>query len=275
MNISVLMSVYRSEKSIYLKQALNSVWDSQSLRPYEIVLVKDGPLTPELDAVIGDWASRLKDKLIIITNPVNEGLTKSLNHGLKSVHGDYIARMDTDDISTPDRFKLQAEYLDKHPEISITGGWIQEFNDNSDNLGIRKFPSDPNHIKKYISKASPLAHPSVMMRREIFDDGLAYDERYRTSQDLALWFDALDAGYKIGNIPQVILNFRRDDDVFKRRSKSKAKNELKIYFYGIYRLYGLMTWRYIYPIARWIFRMMPVSMIKYIYGAGIRSKILK
>lgn len=273
--ISVLMSVYRSEKPAYLERALVSIWDDQILRPDEIILVKDGPLTEELDNVINNWEEKLKDKLTVITNPVNEGLTKSLNRGLKKVHGDYIARMDTDDISMPERFKLQADFLDRHRDIDIIGGWLREFNEESGELNVRKYPGEPSQIRDYISKASPLAHPTVMMRRKIFDNGLAYDERYRTSQDLALWFDALCAGYNIGNIPQVTLGFRRDDSVFKRRSKSKANNELKIYLNGIYRLHGLMTWRYIYPLARWLFRMMPVSMIKYIYGAGIRTKILK
>ncbi len=114
-----------------------------------------------------------------------------------------------------------------------------------------------------------------MMRKRIFDKGLRYDERYRMSQDIKLWFDAILAGYKIGNIPEVLLYFRRDGDVFKRRSRVKAKNEFKIYMNGIYRMHGLWTTAYRFPIARYIFRNMPTPIVKWIYGSKLRNQVLK
>jgi hypothetical protein len=124
-------------------------------------------------------------------------------------------------------------------------------------------------------KASPLAHPAVMMRMEMFISGLKYDERYRMSQDIQLWFDALMAGYHIANVPDVVLNFRREGDVFKRRSRAKAKNEFIIYMRGIYKMHGLFTLTYRFPIARFCFRMMPPVVVKWIYGSKIRTKVLK
>ena len=274
MSISVLISVYQSERPEYLNRALQIVWDDQTLKPDEIVLIEDGPLTQNLLNVLDNWKKLLGDKLQLIINEQNLGVTKSLNRGLKVCRGIYIARMDSDDISMPHRFEAQCNYLDTHPDISVVGGSLQEFNADCDNLGIRHYPPSNIEARKYIRKASPLAHPTVMMRREMFDNGLIYDERFRTSQDIALWFDVLASGRKIANLSEVTIKFRRDGDVFKRRSRDKAKNELKIYLHGIKRLYGTFNPYYIFPIARFIFRMMPVGIVKAIYGSQIRSKFL-
>lgn len=274
MKISVLMSVYKAEKPAYLDRALRSVWDDQSVKPYEIVLIADGPLTPDLDNVIDKWKEALGASFIFYKNEVNLGLTKSLNKGLELASGELIARMDSDDISHPKRFERQVNFLINNPDIDVVGGALQEFNDNNECLNVRHYPEDSETIKIYICKASPLAHPTVMMRKRIFNSGLKYDERFRTSQDLALWFDVLDKGYKISNVSETTIYFRLAGDVFKRRSKEKAINEFKIYMNGIYRLHGIFTFAYIYPISRLIFRYMPKFMIKFIYGSKLRKAVL-
>lgn len=269
------MSVYKLDTPQYLDRSLQSVWIDQTLKPDQIVLIKDGPLDEELDHTIDKWKQILADKLCIISNSENIGLTKSLNIGLKVVVGDFIARMDSDDIAHPMRFERQVEYLTNHADVAVVGGAIQEFNTSCECLNIRHYPKENDDVLRYIYKASPLAHPAVMMRKSIFDAGIIYNEQYRTSQDIALWFDILCNGFKIANINDVVLYFRRDDDVFKRRSRKKAINEFKIYISGIHRLYGLFSWRYIYPIMRFAFRMMPQSFIKKIYGGRIRKKLLE
>lgn len=274
MKISVLMSVYKAEQPVCLEKALQSIWDNQTYKPFEIILIADGPLTPDLDKIIDKWKEALGASFVLLRNDVNLGLTKSLNKGLKYAKGELIARMDSDDISHPRRFELQHDFLIDNPEIDVVGGSLQEFNDEDECLNIRHYPQNPKIIKKYICKASPLAHPTVMMRRRIFDSGLSYDERFRTSQDIALWFDVLDRDFKISNIPDITLFFRLSGDVFKRRSREKAYNEFKIYMNGIYRLHGLFTFSYIYPMSRLIFRLMPQGIIKRIYGSNLRKRVL-
>lgn len=274
-SISVVMSVYKAEKPAFLNLSMSSIWSEQAVKPDEIILIEDGPLGKDLLKVIENWRCIIGPRLKIIVNTDNIGLTKSLNKGIAIASSQYIARMDSDDISTPNRFKLQAEFLDNHNDVHVVGGSISEFNADNQNLGIRNFPRNNDSILKYIYKASPLAHPAVMMRKCIFDNGLTYNDNYRTSQDIALWFDVLKAGYKIANLNEIVLKFRRDGDVFKRRSRAKAKNEFKIYLNGIRSIYGLITWRYIFPIARFCFRMMPVSVVKFIYGTNLRTKLLQ
>ena len=274
MTISVLMSVYKSERPQYLDRALRSVYDEQTHKPSEVILIADGPLTNDLDKIIEKWQEKLGASFILVRNEVNLGLTKSLNKGLSLASGELIARMDSDDISHPRRFELQHNFMLNNPNVDVVGGALQEFDDNNDCLNIRYYPQDSEIIKKYICKASPLAHPTVMMRRRIFDSGLRYDERFRTSQDIALWFDVLDKNFKISNIPDITIYFRLAGDVYKRRSKDKAFNEFKIYMNGIYRLHGLFAFYYIYPISRLNFRLMPKSFIKWIYGSNIRKRVL-
>jgi len=274
MKISVLMSVYKSEKPAYLDRSLQSVWDDQIQKPDEIILVQDGPLGDDLLQVITKWQEKLGGVLVRIVNEVNIGLTKSLNKGIKVAQGEYIARMDSDDISLPERFGNQVDFLDKHHDISVVGSYIQEFSDSCDNLGIRKFPLDTEGAKKIIYKANPLAHPAVMMKKNLFDEGISYNEEYRTSQDLALWFDVLAAGYKVANIDKVLLKFRRNDSVYKRRSNRKDSNlELKVHEKGILKLYGFSPYKSLFPIMRYIIRLLPSSIIRRIYNGSLRQRI--
>lgn len=275
MTISVIMSVYKTEEPKFFEEALKSIWDDQTRKPEQIVLVEDGPLTDELSAVITHWKEKLGDILCICKNETNLGLTKSLNVALQHVKTDLVARMDSDDRSDAKRFERQEAYFESHPDVDIVGGALQEFDEKNDCLNVRNYPLTHEEAIKYIMKASPLAHPAVMMRMKMFHEGLRYDERYRMSQDIQLWFDAIMKGYHIGNIPEVVLYFRRAGDVFKRRSRVKAKNEFKIYMNGIYRMHGLWTTAYRYPIARYIFRNLPTPIVKWIYGSKLRNQVLK
>ncbi len=277
--ISVLMSVYKSEKGPLLQRALQSVWDDQTRKPDQIVLVVDGPVPEELELIVDRLQLTVNASgtatMTVVKLPLNGGLTKALNVGLKHVTSDLVARMDSDDIAAPNRFELQERFLEEHPEIDIVGGSMQEFDDEHECLNVRHYPQTHEEACKYIVKACPLAHPAVMMRKRMFDEGLKYDERYRMSQDIKLWYDAILAGYKIANLPDVCLYFRQQGDVFRRRSRVKAWNEFKIYMNGIYRMHGLFTLAYRYPIARYIFRNLPPSMVKRIYESGMRKRVLE
>lgn len=279
MTISVLISVYKKEKPEFLKLALESIWANQTLKPDQIVLVEDGPLPDSLEEIVQSFKFKVQNEgygtFTVVKLLVNGGLTKALNEGLKHVTGDLIARMDSDDVSESHRFERQVAYLEAHPDVDIISGSLQEFDADNDCLNIRHYPQTHEECVKFIVKACPLAHPSVMMRKRIFDEGLKYDERYRMSQDIKLWYDAVLAGYRLGNIPEVTLFFRREGDVFRRRSRAKAWNEFKIYMNGIYRLKGLFTLSYRYPIARYIFRNLPPSLVKRIYGSKIRKRVLE
>ena len=136
MNFSVLISCYFRDNPQELAVALKSIWDDQTLKPQEIVIVKDGPLTADLDAVIEEFAKNAPAKIVPL--PQNGGLGKALQIGVENCSYEYIARMDGDDISVPERFAKQAAFMTEHPEIDICGGMIEEFADDPENVFCRK-----------------------------------------------------------------------------------------------------------------------------------------
>ena len=272
-SFSVLMSVYYKEQALYLKEALDSIWLNQILKPDQIVLVEDGPLTPELYEVIDEFQKEVGNVLTLVKNETNQGLAKALNKGIGFIRTDLIARMDSDDISDKRRFVYEIEYMDKHPDVMILGGSIQEMDENKNFLSQRHYPKMYEEVRKYICRGSPVAHPTTVMRKCIFQS-LSYNEKVGQNEDLALWFNALEKGIKIENIEEVVYYFRMSSGCYKRRSKKKAWKEFEIFIKGLWNLYGF-SFKYIYPCARLVFRLCPYSMVKYFYGSKMRRKLLE
>ena len=272
-SFSVLMSVYYKEQALYLKEALDSIWLNQILKPDQIVLVEDGPLTPELYEVIDEFQKEVGNVLTLVKNETNQGLAKALNKGIGFIRTDLIARMDSDDISDKRRFVYEIEYMDKHPDVMILGGSIQEMDENKNFLSQRHYPKMYEEVRKYIWRGSPVAHPTTVMRKCIFQS-LSYNEKVGQNEDLALWFNALEKGIKIENIEEVVYYFRMSSGCYKRRSKKKAWKEFEIFIKGLWNLYGF-SFKYIYPCARLVFRLCPYSMVKYVYGSKMRRKLLE
>ena len=272
-SFSVLMSVYYKEQALYLKEALDSIWLNQILKPDQIVLVEDGPLTPELYEVIDEFQKEVGNVLTLVKNETNQGLAKALNKGIGFIRTDLIARMDSDDISDKRRFVYEIEYMDKHPDVMILGGSIQEMDENKNFLSQRHYPKMYEEVRKYIWRGSPVALPTTVMRKCIFQS-LSYNEKVGQNEDLALWFNALEKGIKIENIEEVVYYFRMSSGCYKRRSKKKAWKEFEIFIKGLWNLYGF-SFKYIYPCARLVFRLCPYSMVKYFYGSKMRRKLLE
>lgn len=273
MTISVIMSTYSCEHPEYLDTAMKSIWTDQVRKPDQVVLIEDGPLTDGLYAVISKWEETLGDILTIVEKEKNEGLAAALNDGIVKCRGELIARMDSDDISAPERFRIQEKYMTEHPEVDVLGGSLREFNDEGTLSYIRKYPAKMKDVLKTIYRAAPVGHPSVVFRRRIFDEGIRYSKKYHICEDVTLWFDLACAGKIINNIPDIILNFRRNDSMINRRSRKKAWSEFCAYNDGIYKLWGLFTCRYIYSVMRLCFRLMPTSVIKSFYDGKLRKII--
>ena len=258
-HISVIIATYKGEKPEYLDRALRSIWDDQKRKPDEIVLVEDGPLTTGLCSVVDAWKEILESRLVVIEKPVNQGLAAALNDAIEVAHGDLIARMDSDDISLPDRFMLQEQYMDEHPEVDILGGSIREFNDEGTLSAVQRYPATMQEVLRTMYKASPLAHPTVMYRSSFFKAGYRYSSKYHICEDVTMWYDAAAGGRVINSLQDVLLEFRRNPSVMQRRSREKAWSEFLAYNDGISRLYGKFSYKYIYSFMRMCFRLMPSS----------------
>lgn len=215
-NFSVLLSVYFKETSDHLKSSLHSVLN-QTLMPDEIVLVKDGPLTDDLDMTIQIFLQDFPELFKIVELKNNVGLGTALNEGLKVCKNDIIARMDTDDICFVDRFEKQFHYLKDNPDISVIGSNIEEFDDVPGDLNrYRKLPLHHNDLYKFAKYRNPLNHPTVFFRKEhILKVGSYLD--MPLFEDYFLWIRLLKEGYQINNLPDPLLHFRVGNDMVGRR----------------------------------------------------------
>lgn len=219
---SVLMSVYKNEKPDFLKTAMNSMWN-QTVPPDDFVLMCDGPLTPELDSVIA-MMEEAHPELRIIRFPENHGLGHALQVGVKECRNELIARMDSDDISRPERCEKELRVFENHPELAIVGSVIEEFTEIEPDSFVpsainskRVVPKTSEQIVEFAKKRNPFNHPAVMFRKSaVLASGNYQDVRYM--QDYYLWTDMLIAGYKGYNIQEPLVYMRADSNLFKRRS---------------------------------------------------------
>lgn len=226
MKFSVLMSIYYKEKPEHFHRALQSIWDEQSLKPDEIVLVQDGPLTDELYAVITEWEKKLGDVFKTISLEQNAGLGIALNVGLRRCQYPWVARMDGDDIAMTERFKVEVNYLKRNQNIDVLGTWISEFSDDSDKRnGERRPPCEHDEILKYAKYRNPLNHMTVMFRKKAVEDTGGYVSM-NGFEDYYLWIRMLKKGYTFANIDEVLVKARTGKSMIRRRKGwNYIKNE--------------------------------------------------
>ena len=219
MKFSVLLSVYFKENPLFLKQALESTWHDQSLKPDEIVVVKDGLLTEELDKVIADFAKMAP--VVIVALEKNHGLGAALNIGLSHCKNEIVARMDSDDISKPERFQKQITLFEKNPGLDIVSSWIDEFIESTDHVAsTRKLPENHIEIKEYAKKRCPINHPVTVFKKSAVLLAGGY-QPFPLFEDYYLWVRMLMSGARFYNLQESLLMFRSNRETYKRRGGFK------------------------------------------------------
>ena len=222
---SVLMSVYYKEKPEYLDLSIKSIL-CQTIKPDEFIIVEDGPLTNELNEVINRYLNQNTGIFNIIKLKKNGGLGHALNVGI---------RMDSDDISLPERCEKQLEAFKADPELSIVGTQIDEFIDNPDNVvSSRIVPTDNDGIIRFARRRSPFNHPTVMYRKS----DLLRLKGYQTSgrkEDLDLFIRMVNNGCKAINLNEALLLYRSNEDNLKRRKTWRNCSEYIQIMFGFYR----------------------------------------
>ena len=268
---SILLSIYYKEKAQNLEEALYSIFN-QTKQAKEIVLVKDGQLTKELDDIINAYASQ-ESNLKIISLPTNQGLGIALNEGLKYCTYDIVARMDTDDIAKPYRFDKQLKIFQEHPEIDVVGSWIDEFEGTPQNIiSTRKLPETHKEIYQYAKKRNPINHPVVMFKKQAVIEAGGY-QHFPLFEDYYLWVRMLLNGAKFYNIQESLLYFRFSPDMFKRRGGLKyACTEAKFQWH-IHQLGFINLPKTILNITiRFGTRIIPNNFRSWIYKNILRNK---
>lgn len=223
---SVLQTVYKSDDAEAFRLSLRSML-TQTVQPDEIVLVKDGPVPEQLQNVIDAMEKEYPGVIVQVQLEKNVGLGLALNEGLKHCKNELVARMDSDDISLPERCEKQLAMFENDPELDIVGCPVKEFKGTPDNVvGVRDVPLDNEAIHRYARKRDPFNHPTVMYRKSKVLQCGPYGN-YRKNQDTALWVDMLSKGCKGGNCPEYLLMFRFDEGTYKKR-KSWTNTKLLI-----------------------------------------------
>lgn len=228
MKFSVLMSIYHKENPIWFDRAMQSIWDEQTIKPNEIVLVQDGKLTQELYEEISRWKDKLKDILVIVPLEQNVGLGDALNIEMKHCTYELIARMDTDDISLSNRFEKQLEVFESS-DIDICSAWISEFDKDEEKiLGFRKLPQYHEDIIRYSKTRCPINHPAVMYKKSVVEKAGGY-KKMIWFEDYYLWARMILNSTKFYNIQEVLVNMRAGYGQLERRSGLEyAKKELNL-----------------------------------------------
>lgn len=243
MKYSVLMSVYKSDNPSFLKSALSSIYEEQTRKPDEIVVVFDGPLTDELYQVLNDFAQDKGDVVKYYPQEVNCGLGEALRIGSEYCTGDYIFRMDSDDISHPQRFEKQAAYVEEHPEIDVLGTDISEFQINTDeDMRVRSCPISHKDIVQMGKSRNPMNHVTVCMKKTALEACGGY-ETLLLLEDYFLWLKMIVAGCKLANIHESLVYVRVGNGFYsKRGSKVRIKGWKVLQKYmRVHKLIGPFT----------------------------------
>lgn len=192
--ISVVMPVYNTKEE-WLREAIESILN-QSYKDFEFIIIDDGS-----DKSIEPVVNSYNDDRIVFIRQNNQGIARSLNSGFKIAKGEYIARMDSDDISMPERFEKQVTFLDNNPQITVLGSWFETFPKKE----VYKHPKNPKYLD--FLKYCCIAHPSVMLRRSVFEKfNLTYNPNYKC-EDYELWSRAVRI-LDFYNLQEVLLKYR-------------------------------------------------------------------
>lgn len=269
---SVLQTVYKSDNPDAFRLSLESMIN-QTVKPDEIVLVKDGPIPDTLQTVIEDVDERNPGIIVQVQLENNVGLGLALNEGLKVCKNELVARMDSDDISMPERCEKQLKLFSNDPELDIVGCPVKEFVGTTDNVvGVRDVPFDNVSIHEYARRRDPFNHPTVMYRKSKVMLYGPYGD-YRKNQDTALWIDMLSNGCKGANCEEYLLWFRFDENTYKKR-KSWINTKLLIEIRKkAYRIGFSSFFDYVFvAVAQFAIFVLPMSVQKFVYTKLLRKK---
>lgn len=234
-NYSVLMSVYIEDNAQWLALSIESML-KQTFKPDEIVIIKDGPLTEELNQVLNNFYNEFPSVFKIVELPQNVKLGLALQRGILECKNELIARMDSDDISVPVRCEKQIEYLCSHPDIGMVGCIIDEFiNETSNVIAHRILPEKHNEIVKFSRRRVPITHPAVIFRKSDVISCGNYKERHLV-EDYDIFVRLLKNGVKAYNIQSPLVYVRVSDNFYKRRGGMRYLTSLLSFNVELYRM---------------------------------------
>lgn len=239
--VSIVTSVYNGQ--FHLEETIKSIL-SQTFFDFEFIIIDDASTDKTKDIL---QTFSIKDPRIrIIKNEKNLGLTKSLNIGLKTSKGEYIARIDSGDLSDPNRLNTQVKFLDENKGHVLIGTWTRVIDDNDEVLGEMKYPTESERLKKALINHNPIVHSSIMFRKYIAQEAGFYNEDFKYAQDYEFYFRISSLG-KIANIPEFLTFYRKTpNSITGKKNKSQTLFAIKARISAIKRgQYGIFSYMYL------------------------------
>ncbi|MEZ8046050.1 glycosyltransferase [Vibrio sp. 10N.237.312.C02] len=264
MKVAVILSVYKNDAIRDFENAVFSILE-QTL-PCDVFIFRDGVVSEDMQHVINQFS--VIDNVKCVESESNVGLAVGLNRLIDHVvkgNYEYVARMDSDDLSYNDRIETQVEFFEENKDIHVCGTYCREFG-SAYALTVKCVPKQHDDLENYSITRCPFIHPTVMFRTKVFLDGNRYPTDTMLSEDMAFWFLLLVRGYKFANIGQVLLDFKINDQTLnRRRGFSKAWSEFTIRFKYMIKLKKVSFVNLLKVSLRLVFNMMPTFAIKYAY----------
>lgn len=269
---SVLMSVYMKEKAEYLQKSMESIF-AQTILTNDFVLVCDGPLGDELNAVIEAMQKQYPEILHVVRLEQNMGLGRALNYGLKRCRNELVARMDSDDISRIERCEKQLRVFIENPTVTIVSGSVEEFDETPEKVTVqRALPETHEEIYEFAKRRNPFNHPCVMYKKSAVEAAGGYKDFYLL-EDYYLWVRMLLNGSKGYNLQEPLLWMRAGAGMYKRRSGWKYVQSQKNLFRYM-RQSSFITYRQELEnkILRIVAGILPNAIRKKVYEKKLRIK---
>lgn len=229
------MSLYYKEQEPYLIACLKSL-EQQTIKANEIILVFDGTISKNLEAIVHNFAEKLP--LVIVRLSQNVGLGRALNEGLKHCSNEWVFRMDTDDICLPTRFEKQVNFICQNPNVVLLSGQVEEFDETmTESIGIKQVPINNDEIRASILRRNPFNHMAVAYKKSVIEQVGGY-QHHLYMEDYNLWLRVIAKKYDVYNLPDVLVNVRSGSAMYTRRKGweyirseyqlAKLKKELKL-----------------------------------------------
>jgi len=217
--VSIILPVFNAAS--YLGEAIDSIL-AQSFSDWELIAVDDAS-SDNSAAILEDYAAA-DSRIRVFRNEINLGVGGTLDRAISESRGQYIARMDADDICSPDRVAVQLKHLQQNPEVIAVGGQIREMQENGETIRIKSFPTEPEEVYTMMFLCVPIQHPALMVNRAALPEGFNWYEGWSVGEDSNLFFKLTQFG-KLSNVPELILSYRVcDGGNFLRNIRATFRN---------------------------------------------------
>ena len=268
--VSVVMATYAGDRPDDLGRAIESIL-RQTHERFELIVVKDGPVPPELNAVLGAWTAR-DERVRTVALPSNTGPAAARNRGFEEASGTYIAVVDADDVSMPVRLERQLAFL-VESGADLAGTFLRYVDSAGKVLATKEMPTTPEGIREKMIWFSPVNNPTVMAKAEVLKK-MPYDPRFRVAEDYDLWVRLVKAGFTLRNQPEYLYDMQVPAEFWAKRSGMRCfRNDLAsrlkaVSLYPVFR----RPWCLVLAVGLSMMRLLPKPCLAWVYAARNRMQ---